>query len=316
MELSSDPNLIVGLKKADDAAVYRLADDLAIVQTVDFITPIVDDPYSFGMIAAANSLSDVYAMGGKPVTAMNIVCFPGDTLDIAVLKKILAGAQAKLDEAGVALVGGHSVKDEEIKFGLSVTGVVHPQKIITKSDARVGDKLLLTKPLGTGILNTALKAGLLDDETLLKLTQQMATLNNKASEIMVSLGAHACTDVSGFGLIGHACEMAENSGVALEINSKKVPYIGGVDRWAGMGLLPAGMYANREFRQDMLELAGKVASWLLDILFDPQTSGGLLISAPPEVADEMLTELKRTGHSEAAIVGTVVKRPQSRIILL
>jgi len=316
LELSSDPNLIVGLKKADDAAVYRLADDLAIVQTVDFITPIVDDPYSFGMIAAANSLSDVYAMGGKPVTAMNIVCFPGDTLDIAVLKKILAGALAKLDEAGVALVGGHSVKDEEIKFGLSVTGVVHPQKIITKSDARVGDKLLLTKPLGTGILNTALKAGLLDDETLLKLTQQMATLNNKAAEIMVSLGAHACTDVSGFGLIGHACEMAENSGVALEINSKKVPYIGGVDRWAGMGLLPAGMYANREFRQDMLELAGKVASWLLDILFDPQTSGGLLISAPPEVADEMLTELKRAGHSEAAIVGTVVKRPQSKIILL
>jgi len=306
----------VGLERADDAGVYRLTDDLAIVQTIDFITPIVDDPYSFGMIAAANALSDVYAMGGKPITAMNVVCFPSQTLDISVLERILNGALAKMDEAEVTLIGGHSVKDDELKYGLSVTGIIHPQKVITRSGAKLGDKLILTKPLGTGILNTALKAGLLDDRTKVKLIEQMAALNMKASEVMVSLGAHACADVTGFGLLGHACEIAQNSGVAIELQCNKVPLISGVIDFAKMGLIPEGMYANREFRSSMIEFAGKVADWMLDILYDPQTSGGLLISVSPDVADIMLTKLQQAGCKETAIVGTVVKKPESKIILL
>ena len=314
--MRSDPNLIVGLERADDAGVYRLTDDLAIVQTIDFITPIVDDPYSFGMIAAANALSDVYAMGGKPITAMNVVCFPSQTLDISVLERILNGALAKMDEAEVTLIGGHSVKDDELKYGLSVTGIIHPQKVITRSGAKLGDKLILTKPLGTGILNTALKAGLLDDRTKVKLIEQMAALNMKASEVMVSLGAHACADVTGFGLLGHACEIAQNSDVAIELQCNKVPLISGVIDFAKMGLIPEGMYANREFRSSMIEFAGKVADWMLDILYDPQTSGGLLISVSPDVADIMLTKLQQAGCKETAIVGTVVKKPESKIILL
>ena len=306
----------MGLQRADDAGVYKLTDDLAIVQTIDFITPIVDDPYSFGMIAAANALSDVYAMWGKPVTAMNVVCFPSETVDITVLQQILNGALAKMNEAKVTLVGGHSVKDDELKYGLSVTGIIHPRKIVTRSGAKPGDKLIITKPLGTGIMSTALKAGLLDDKTRLRLTEQMATLNMKASEIMLSLEAHACTDVSGFGLLGHACELAENSGVAVELQCDKVPLISGVADFAQMGLIPEGMYANREFRSDMIESANKVAGFMLDILCDPQTSGGLLISVSSDVADTMLAKLKRAGHKEAAIVGTVIERPESKIILL
>ncbi len=285
------------------------------MQTVDLITPIVDDPVSFGMIAAANSLSDIYAMGARPVTAMNIVCFPSDTMDIEILRQILAGAVAKLDEAGVAMVGGHSIKDEEIKFGLSVSGVVHPDKVVTKSNAKAGDKLILTKPLGTGIMNTALKAGLLDDESLALVTKQMTALNDKASQIMVSLGASAATDVTGFGLLGHACEMAENSGVAIEIDSEKVPLIPGIEKLAAMGLLPAGLYANREFRESLVQLEATLPTWLMDALFDPQTSGGLLIASPPQVAGEMLARIKKAGDKEGAIIGTVVAEQKNRIIL-
>ena len=265
------------------------------------------------MIAAANSLSDVYAMGGKPVTAMNIVCFPGETLEIGVLRQILEGSLAKLDEAGVTTIGGHSLRDEEIKFGLSVSGVIHPRKVITKAGARVGDNLLLTKPLGTGIQSTALKAGLLDEQAVDKLTEQMAALNKKASEIMLSYGAHAATDISGFGFIGHACEMAEHSGVAIELLSDRVPLINGVDKLASMGLIPAGMYANRDFRLDMVEVAASVDDWMVDILFDPQTSGGLFIAAPSEAANEMLAELKEAGCKESAIVGTVIERPRPEV---
>lgn len=306
----------MGLQRADDAGVYKLRDDLAIVQTIDFITPIVDDPYSFGMIAAANALSDIYAMGAEPITAMNVVCFPSGTLDIEVLQRILGGALSKMDEAGVTLVGGHSIKDDELKYGLSVTGIIHPQKIITKSVAKVGDKLILTKPLGTGILSTALKAGLLSDKTLIKLTEQMAALNKKASQVMVSLGAHACTDVSGFGLLGHACEMAQNSGVAIELQCDRVPFISEVVDFAKMGLVPKGMYDNREFRSDMTESADSVSEELLDILCDPQTSGGLLISVSADRANIMLTKLRQVGYKEAAMVGQVVDRPKSKVILL
>jgi len=306
--------LIVGLDKPDDAAVYKLSDDIAIVQTVDFITAIVDDPYSFGMITAANSLSDVYAMGGRPVTAMNIVSFPSETMDISVLTQVLSGALAKLNEAGVTLVGGHSVKNSELKYGLCVTGIVHPQKVVTKSEARVGDKLILTKPLGTGILTTALKAGLLQAETKARLTKQMVKLNDKAAEVMVSLGAHACTDITGFGLIGHACEMAENSGVAIELYLDKVPFIREVMQFAQMGLIPEGMYANEEFRAHMVE-GSQADEDLMAILYAPQTSGGLFIAVSPEKADKMVEQIRQAGDEQAAIVGQVIDSPKSQIIV-
>lgn len=306
--------MIVGLDKPDDAAVYKLSDDIAIVQTVDFITAIVDDPYSFGMITAANSLSDVYAMGGRPVTAMNIVSFPSETMDISVLTQVLSGALAKLNEAGVTLVGGHSVKNSELKYGLCVTGIVHPQKVVTKSEARVGDKLILTKPLGTGILTTALKAGLLQAETKARLTKQMVKLNDKAAEVMVSLGAHACTDITGFGLIGHACEMAENSGVAIELYLDKVPLIREVMQFAQMGLIPEGMYANEEFRAHMVE-GSQADEDLMAILYDPQTSGGLFIAVSPEKADKLVEQIRQAGDEQAAIVGQVIDSPKSQIIV-
>ena len=310
-----DPNLIVGLERADDAGVYKLSSELAIVQTVDFITAIVDDPYTFGMIATANSLSDVYAMGAKPVTAMNIIAFPSDTMDISVMTQVLSGALAKLNEAGVTLVGGHSIKNDELKYGLCVTGIVHPEKVVTKSAAKVGDRLILTKPLGTGILNTALKAGMLQAEIKDRFIKQMLRLNDKAAEAMVSIGANACTDITGFGLIGHACEMAENSGVSIEIFCDKVPFIPETLEFARMGLIPEGMYANREFRINMVK-GGKVDDELLSVLHDPQTSGGLLISVPLEKAEALLASIRQAGDEKTAIVGQVIDKPKSQIILV
>jgi len=307
--------LIVGLEQADDAGVYKLNSELAIVQTVDLITAIVDDPYTFGMIAAANSLSDVYAMGAKPLTAMNIIAFPSETMDISVMTQVLSGALAKLNEAKVSLIGGHSIKDKELKYGLSVTGIVHPDKVVTKSSAKVGDRLILTKPLGTGILNTALKAGMLQDETRAGFTEQMAKLNDKAAEAMVLMGVNACTDITGFGLIGHACEMAEKSGVSIEFFCDKVPFIPETLEFARMGLIPEGMYNNQEFRVNMVK-SSKVDEVLLSILYDPQTSGGLLISVPPDKAEEMLARIRQAGDGEAAIVGQVINKPKSQIILI
>jgi len=310
-----DPNLIVGLERADDAGVYKLNSELAIVQTVDLITAIVDDPYTFGMIATANSLSDVYAMGAKPLTAMNIIAFPSNSMDISVMTQVLKGALAKLNEAKVVLVGGHSIKDKELKYGLCITGIVHPEKVITKSATKIGDRLILTKPLGTGILNTALKAGMLQNETKARLTERMVKLNDKAAEAMVAMGVNACTDITGFGLIGHACEMAEKSGMSIEIFCDKVPFIPGTLEFARMGLIPEAMYANREFCVNMVE-GSKVDDELLSILYDPQTSGGLLISVPPEKAEEMLSRIRQAGDEEAAIVGQVIDKPKSQIILV
>jgi selenide,water dikinase len=305
----------VGLDRADDAGVYKLSDELAIVQTVDYITAIVDDPYTFGMIAAANSLSDVYAMGGKPITAMNIIAFPSDTMDISVMTQVLSGSLVKLTEAGVTLVGGHSVRNSELKYGMSVTGTVHPQKVITKSSARAGDRLILTKPLGTGILTTALKAGLLKTETKARLTRQMEKLNDKAAAAMVDIGVNACTDITGFGLLGHTCEMVENSGVAVEIFSDKVPFIPETIEFARMGLVPEGMYANQEFRMDMVK-SNNTDEDLISILYDPQTSGGLIISVSAEKAEALLENIRQGGDEEAAIVGQVVDIPESHIILV
>ena len=299
----------------DDAGVYKLTDDLAIIQTVDFFTPIVDDPYAFGQIAAANALSDVYAMGGKPLTAMNLVCFPTNSLDISVLKEILKGGLDKMREAGVILVGGHSIDDKELKYGLSVTGTVHPQRLVTNDGAKAGDKLILTKPLGTGIISTALKAGVVSKETVEKLTKFMVTLNNKASELMQEVGAHACTDITGFGLLGHACQVAENSQVGIKLRHASVPYFPEVIEFAKQGLCPGGLYRNKEFYADRVKFATEVPEYMPLVLFDAQTSGGLLISLAPEPAQLLLERLHEADLQDVAIIGEVVKEPKGMIIV-
>jgi len=303
------------MERAEDAGVYKLSDDLAIIQTLDFFTPIVDDPYTFGQVAAANALSDVYAMGGRPLTAMNIVCFPVETMDVSVLREILAGGLDKLHEAGVTLVGGHSVEDQELKYGLSVTGVAHPQKVVLNSGARVGDRLILTKPLGTGIINTALKGGVADEAAVAKSVRCMVTLNNKASELMMTAEVHACTDVTGFGLLGHACEMIEGTDVGMMIRSSDVPFFPEAKELAEMGMTPGGLHRNREFRLNMVEIGDNVPQFMLDILFDPQTSGGLLISLPESEAESLLARMHREGIEEAAIIGEVTAEPKGRIIV-
>jgi selenide, water dikinase len=304
----------VGLEKADDAGVYRLTDDLAIVQTVDFFTPVVDDPYTFGQIAAANALSDVYAMGGRPLTAMNIVCFPRDTLDISVLREILRGGLDKLREAGVVLVGGHSVDDVELKYGLSVTGTVHPKRVLTKGGARPGDALILTKPVGTGIINTAVKGGMAGQGAAAAVARSMAALNKAAAEVMLEVGVNACTDITGFGLLGHACEMILEGQVGLRIHSAAVPLFPETVEMARMGLVPGGTYRNKEYRAKMVDSTG-IGEVVLDILFDPQTSGGLFMAVDAGKSGLMLARLKEAGVSDAAIVGEAVSRPAQRIVV-
>jgi len=315
LPLVSHPNLIVGLEQADDAGVYKLTEELAIIQTIDFFTPIVDDPRTFGQIAVANALSDVYAMGGKPLTAMNVVCFPIKTMDISVLREILIGGLEKMREAEVVLVGGHSVEDQELKYGLSVTGIIHPGRVVTKSGARPGDKLILTKPLGTGIINTALKGGLAAKETVDRVVRYMAALNSTASELMQEVGVHACTDITGFGLLGHAGEMAENSAVGMKIYSASVPVFARTVEFATMGLIPGGTHRNKQFRSKTVEFAGGLPDYLEDILFDPQTSGGLLISLGAAQAESLLARLHQAGTAEASVVGEVVDHPKGKIIV-
>lgn len=304
----------MGLEKADDAGVYRLTGDLAIVQTVDFFTPVVDDPYTFGQIAAANALSDVYAMGGRPLTAMNIVCFPRDTLDISVLREILRGGIDKLREAGVVLVGGHSVDDVELKYGLSVTGTVHPKRVLTKGGARPGDALILTKPVGTGIINTAVKGGMAGEGAAAAVARSMAALNRAASEVMLEVGVNACTDITGFGLLGHACEMIQDSQVGLRIHSAAVPVFPETVEMARMGMVPGGTFRNKEYRAKMVDSTG-IGEVVLDILFDPQTSGGLFMAVDAGKSGLMLARLKEAGVSDAAIVGEAVSHPAQRIVV-
>jgi selenide,water dikinase len=303
------------MERAEDAGVYKLSDDLAVIQTLDFFTPIVDDPYIFGQVAAANALSDVYAMGGKPLTAMNIVCFPVKTMDMSILREILAGGLAKLHEAGVTLVGGHSVEDKELKYGLSIMGVAHPQKVILNTGARVGDRLILTKQLGTGIINTALKGGVADEVAVSKAVKCMVTLNGKASELMLTVDVHACTDVTGFGLLGHACEMIEGTDVGMVIYSSQVPFFPEVKELSEMGMIPGGLHRNREFRISMVEISPEIPLFMVDVLFDPQTSGGLLISVPGSEAEPLLDRMHKEGIEEAAIIGEVVAEPKGRIVV-
>ena len=305
----------MGLERADDAAVYRITDDIAIVQTVDFFTPIVDDPYWFGQIAAANALSDVYAMGGVPKTAMNLICFPLKKMDFSILREILRGGLDKMKEADVVLVGGHSVEDNELKYGLSVTGFIHPDRVLTKKDMEPGDQLILTKSLGTGIINTAIKGGIASNETIENITRLMATLNRDAAEVMGHYPVHACTDITGFGLLGHMCEMVVDTDVGIKLQASQIPYFPEAMEYAQMGLVPAGTYKNREFREAFVDFAPSVNRFMQDIFFDAQTSGGLLISVAREGASELLSELKRRGMASATVIGEVVSEPKEKILV-
>jgi selenide,water dikinase len=308
-----DPNLLVGRETSDDAGVYRLTEDIALVQTLDFFTPIVNDPYDFGLVAAANALSDVYAMGGRPLTAMNIVCFPIGKMDKGILKEILRGGLEKIHEAGTVLVGGHSVDDLELKYGLSVTGVVSPGMVWTNKGAEPGDVLILTKPLGTGILATAIKAGLLSVAGERRVIEVMATLNKKAAEVMAAYTVHACTDITGFGLLGHALEMAQGSKVTLAIDTKQVPVLPEVIDLAGMGLVPAGSYANRNFCARSVREVGTVDRLYLDIIADAQTSGGLLLAVPAAEAPDAVADLQAAGIVDAATIGEMLDRSEGVI---
>ena len=306
----------MGLQRADDAAVYKITDDIAIIQTVDFFTPIVDDPYWFGQIAAANALSDVYAMGGVPKTAMNIVCFPLKEMDLSVLRRIIQGGLDKMKEADVVLVGGHSVEDAELKYGLSVTGFVHPKRILIKKAMEPGDQLILTKALGTGIINTAIKAGIASNETIESVTRLMATLNRDAADVMRHYPVHACTDVTGFGLLGHMCEMIVDTDMGINLQASLVPCLPEAMEYARMGLVPAGTYKNREFREAFVDFAPSVDGFMQDILFDAQTSGGLLISVAGEAANQLLSDLQRRGMTSATVIGKVVSEPKEKILVV
>ena len=309
----TDANVLVGLSKADDAGVYRVSDELALIQTVDFFTPIVDDPYWFGQIAAANALSDVYAMGGEPKTAMNLVGFPLKKMDLSILRQVIQGGIDKVREAGAVLLGGHSVEDDELKYGLSVTGFIHPDRIFTKHGLKAGDRLVLTKPLGTGIVNTAIKGHLAPGEVTRNITGLMAALNRTAADVMREYPVHACTDITGFGLIGHLAEMLEGAGCGLKIMVENLPVIDVALGFAAMGMVPGGAHKNRSFREHMVDLDEGIDPSIRDILYDPQTSGGLCIAVAAGSARALVDHLKSEGVESAAIFGEVVDSPAGRI---
>ena len=313
MKVLHDPNLLVGFDKSDDASVYKLTDDIAIVQTVDFFPPICDDPYTFGAIAATNALSDVYAMGGEPKLALNIMAVPKD-MPPETVHEILRGGYEKAYEAGTIITGGHSILDEEPKYGLAVTGFVHPDKVLTNSGAKPGDVLLFTKPVGIGILTTSAKVGMVSKESMDLALKLMTTLNKSARDIMVKYRVHACTDVTGFGLLGHGLEMAQGSGVEIHLDVDQIDLIPEALELANIGMLPEGMYRNRAFAEDSVD-AGEVEVARQDMLYDPQTAGGLLIAADPADAQSLFNELKPRVPS-AQMIGKVKEyRGGKRIFL-
>ena len=301
--------MIVGYDLSDDAGVFRLGDDLALIQTVDFFTPIVDDPFTFGQVAAANALSDVYAMGGRPLTALNIVCFPTSSMEKSVLVEILKGGYDKVHESGAVLAGGHTVDDLELKYGLSVTGVVAPDKVIRNAGARPGQMLVLTKPVGTGIVATAIKGGLASAEAESEMIRFMITLNRAAGEAAARFGVTGGTDITGFGLLGHGWEMARASRVCLRIDSARVPLITGAYDYASMGLVPAGSWANQNFCSRSLNIKAGVSPVLINLLADAQTSGGLLMAVPPERVDDYLAEIRGQDAPSATVIGEVTDGP-------
>lgn len=300
--------MLVGISTGDDAGVYRLTPDLALVNTVDFFTPVVDDPYTFGQVSAANAMSDIYAMGGVPRTALNIVCWPQSGLPRSMLAEILRGGADKAQEAGAVIVGGHSVADEEVKYGMAVTGIINPNRIIRNVGARAGDVLVLTKALGTGVLMTALKRDRLPQEFYAAAVKSMSELNAAASAAMLKRAVHAATDVTGFGLIGHAAGMAQGSGVTLMFEESDLPLLPGALEMCRMGMIPGGGARNREFYGPRARMSDEIAEAMADLAFDPQTSGGLLISLPEDDAVSLLAGLQQAGNLDAAIVGRVLKQ--------
>ena len=307
-----DENILVGTETSDDATVYKLSKDTAIVQSLDFFTPIVDDPYAFGAIAATNALSDIYAMGATPLFAMNIVGFPENTLPMSVLQEILHGAHDKAAEAGISVVGGHTIEDPEPKYGMVVTGIVHPDEIIRNVGARPGDMLILTKPLGTGILSTALKRGMLSEEIKQKLIHSMSTLNKSAAAVMSGFPVHACTDITGFGLLGHLREMIEASGCNAEIDFAEIPFMDEVNTLATAGVIPGGSYNNLDYVKAHLETGTHGRTHQL-MLSDAQTSGGLLIAVSNKKATDLLNALIAEGITDAAIIGQITEKGKGKI---
>ena len=311
-----DADMLVGTETSDDAGVYRLRPDLAIVNTVDFFTPIVDDPYLFGQIAAANSLSDVYAMGGEPKTCMNIVCFPKGKMDIEILGEILKGGADKVKESGAVIIGGHSIIDEEIKYGMAVTGVIHPEKIFRNVGVQEGDALVLTKPLGTGIISTALKKGKASKESIDGAVASMTMLNAAASTVARKYPVHACSDVTGFGILGHALGMASGSSVTLVLESSKLPLLHRAARLAEKGYLTGGCKRNRDYLQDKITIEKSIRQGLVEVAFDPQTSGGLLIAVAKRYAAKLVDDLLAAGVKDAVEVGyaTALQKPWVRLV--
>jgi len=307
-----DPNVLVGFDKADDAGVYLLSPELALVQTVDFFTPIVDDPYTFGQIAATNALSDIYAMGGKPISSLALVCFP-DRADVEILEQILAGGLSKMMEAGCTVIGGHSIRDPEIKFGYSVTGTINPRKVLTNSGAQEGDILLLTKSLGTGVISTAIKRGTAQAAWIEAAARSMTTLNKLAAEVLADgFAVHAMTDVTGFGLIGHAREMALGSNVSLRLYSSQIPLLPGAVECVREGHVPGGLNANRDFAECLVNYENGVPSDLRTLLYDPQTAGGLLIAVDANDSNKLLHALKQV-EVPAVQIGEVL--PQRKELI-
>jgi selenide,water dikinase len=310
-----DPNVLVGFDTADDAGVYQLTPELALVQTVDFFTPIVDDPYVFGQIAATNSLSDVYAMGGRPMSALAMVCFP-ESGDPKTLEEMLAGGLSKMVEAGCTIIGGHSIRDEEIKLGYAVTGTIHPQRILTNSGAQVGDRLIFTKAIGTGVISTAIKRGEADFAWIRAAVHSMTTLNKAAAEVVIAgrFAVHSMTDVTGFGLLGHAREMALGSNVSLQIHATRVPVLPGAIECVRRSFVPGGLKANRQFIEGCVEVADGLAE-LHTLLYDPQTAGGLLISVAESDAEKLLAELQSSGV-DAVDIGDVLTKQKPLIAVV
>jgi selenide,water dikinase len=311
VQIPADENVLVGIEGFEDAGVYRISDELALVQTVDFFTPIVDDPYDFGRIAAANAFSDIYAMGALPKTAMNIVCFAPRMYDIKVLKEIIRGGADKIREAGASLLGGHSVNDQEIKYGLSVTGLVHPKKIVRNVGAGPHDLLILTKPLGTGILNTGIKGDMVNEDAARKLIEVMAALNDRAAETMRAVAAHAATDVTGFGLAGHLSEMLGES-IGVQLFAEKIPYFEEAVELAGSGFVPGGLYRNRDFYGKCV--VGEARGFLGDILFDPQTSGGLLIAIGQDDL-KAFEDGAAQNNTTFWVIGEFIAEPKGKILV-
>src|SRR5262245_24888096 len=316
LQKPGDPNLLVGTETGDDAGVYRLTDDIAIVQTIDFFPPVVNDPYIYGQIAAANSVSDIYAMGGTPQTALNLVGYPDDKESLDWLAEIVRGGEERMQAARAVILGGHTVRDAEIKFGYAVTGVIHPQLVLTNASARPGDKLVLTKPLGTGFVTTAHRAGNCPEETYKSAVASMIQLNDIGKEAMLAAGAHSATDVTGFGLAGHAYGMAKGSGTTLVIELSRLPLLPGAEKLAHRPYLTRASATNAAYVEDDLHFEGKPDPVRLEFFYDAQTSGGLLISVPAERAEDVVKDLHNRGATTACTIGEVRQRQAKALVLL